>query len=213
MKKSKIRELLSTIGLAAYVKLIFQPNALKEIGWFNSYNKLSAIDRFGNAIPWCTYPFIAFIENRLKKDFAVFEYGSGNSTLWLANFVNQVTTVEHNKDWFDIVSKNKRANIEIIFKSIENQKSDYINACQNNLYDIILVDGRYRVDCLKVSIHSLTKEGVIVLDNSEREKYKEGFKELESKGFRHIAFWGMSPGVAEWNCTTIFYKDGNCLNI
>ena len=42
------------------------------------------IDKNSNPLPWVTYGFIDFISERLNKSIDVFEYGSGNSTLWYA---------------------------------------------------------------------------------------------------------------------------------
>ena len=55
-------------------------------------------------------------------------------------------------------------------------------------FDIVIVDGRDRVNCLKSAIDSLTDEGVIVLDDSERKAYSAGIDNLISQGFKKIDF-------------------------
>lgn len=57
---------------------------LSEIGWFESFKSLKSLDRNGNPIPWFSYPFIDFLTPRLSKELVLFEFGSGNSTLFFA---------------------------------------------------------------------------------------------------------------------------------
>lgn len=53
-------------------------------------------------------------------------------------------------------------------------------------FDIIIPDGRDRVNCAKNALHSLKEGGVIVWDGSDRTSYKEGFEHLFEKGFKKI---------------------------
>ena len=84
---------------------------------------------------------------------------------------------------------------------------------QNKLYDIIIVDGRDRVNCCLNSVLKLKPSGVIVLDDSDRIAYSKGINGLLEQGFRKIDFWGISPGYINKKCTTIFYKAQNILGI
>ena len=55
---------------------------------------------------------------------------------------------------------------------------------------------------------------MIVLDDSERDTYKEGIKNLLDNRFKQLDFWGISPGFISYNkCTSIFYRDNNVLGI
>lgn len=67
---------------------------LQDRGWFNkaSYNE----DGYK---PWFTYPAIDALEDIITRDTKVFEYGSGFSTLYLSQTVDDYTSVEHNEDW------------------------------------------------------------------------------------------------------------------
>ncbi|MBR8826523.1 MAG: hypothetical protein DSM107014_01225 [Gomphosphaeria aponina SAG 52.96 = DSM 107014] len=56
-------------------------------------------------LPWITFPAIELLENFLTNDMKVFEYGSGGSTLFFARRVSEVVSVEHDKSWFNDVSK------------------------------------------------------------------------------------------------------------
>lgn len=51
---------------------------LNEIGYLKSIEKGGAYSKTGNPIPWLTYSFIYFIEDRLKPEMSILEFGSGN---------------------------------------------------------------------------------------------------------------------------------------
>ena len=189
-------------------------SGLKEDGWFNSYTTKMSVDKEGNPIPWNTYPYIKFIEQRLKNNFDVFEFGSGNSTMWYASRVQSVKAVENDKTWFEKISKSKPENVELVHQDLTD-KDKYVNevAVANKKYHLIIIDGRNRVESLRASIQNLREDGVIVFDNSDLPIYKEAINILEKNAFKKIDFIGLSPITAHTNYTTIFYRDNNCLGL
>lgn len=187
---------------------------LCEIGWWKSWESQSAMDIKGMPLPWVTYSFINFIENRLTKNMVLFEFGSGSSTLYYSSKVKEVHTVEHDKDWSNKISKMLPENVNM--KRIELEYGgDYSKASSisNLKYDVIIVDGRDRVNCIINSIESLSSNGVLVLDDSERDAYNIGINEMLLKGFKKLDFWGISPGLFYKKCTSIYYRNDNILNI
>lgn len=185
-----------------------------EIGWINSFKNQMPMDKSSNPLPWVTYGFIDFISDRLNKNMDIFEYGSGNSTLWYAKKVNTVVSVEHDKKWFEAIKKNMPNNANINYEElVYNGNYSKFSSNLNKKFDVIIVDGRDRVNCVKNAIKNLKESGVIVLDDSERESYKEGIDFILSHGFKKIDFWGISPGLFYKKNTTIFYKTVNCLEI
>lgn len=187
---------------------------LHDIGWFKAFNSKSPVDSEGNPIPWVTYSFIDFIKERIKKQHTVFEFGSGNSTFFYAKYAGIVVSVEHDKEWYDKIVKEKPQNSEMIFCELV-RGGDYCHmpAKLEEKFDVIIVDGRDRVNCCKQALDALTPGGVVVLDDSEREFYREGVDFLLKRGFKQLAFSGISPGLFYRKATSVFYKDGNCLEI
>lgn len=214
---SKVASVLQILTSSRKLKMLMSFNYkgyLHEIGWFKAFDSKSAVDGDGNPIPWVTYPFIDFIKDRIKKDHTVFEFGSGNSTLFYAKYADSVVSVEHNKEWYEKISQNRAENSKMIFCDLV-YGGDY---CQMPLklgekFDVIIIDGRDRVNCCKHAIDALSENGVIVLDNSERESYKPGIDFLVEKGFKHLYFSGIVPGLFYRVTTSVFYKEGNCLGI
>jgi hypothetical protein len=209
--KNNTWELLNGIGLGGSVQL-FLDGALKQYGWFRSFHTKQSVDANGDPLPWYTYPFILFLKPRLKPDFVVFEYGSGNSTRWYAARVKQITAVEHDVDWIKQIIPKIPANANVIEKPLGDS---YIQAVAESgkQYNIIIVDGRNRVKCATFAADFLTPDGVLILDNSEREWYTKAKEYLKDRGFRRLDFIGMAPIVGIETCTSVFYKDGNCLGI
>ncbi len=187
---------------------------LDSIGWFNAFDKQQAIDGDGNPIPWVTYSFIDFIKPRLTKDLSIFEYGSGNSTLFYAKNTRRVVSVEHDEAWFRKIVNQKAENAEMIFCELDKGGLYSQKACSlDEKFDIIIVDGRDRVNCCKHSINALSEAGVIILDDSERQIYTEARVFLKEKGFKELSFSGISPGLFYEKATSVFYKANNCLEI
>lgn len=187
---------------------------LKEVGWFESFSKNRSIDKDFNPIPWFTYPSIDFLAPRLNKSIKMLEFGSGNSTIYFASKVSKVYSVEHNKIWFDIVSKSRPANAEILLSESDGV-DDYISLIEklDLKFDIIVIDGLHRNECMISSINLLSQNAVVILDDSERDEYQKGIGFLLSKDFRKLDFWGIAPTVLFKKCTSIFYKSNNSLEI
>lgn len=188
---------------------------LHDTGWVNSFSKQRPVDQQNNPVPWLTLPFNAFIRDRLKPELTIFEFGSGNSTLFYAKRVKSVVSVENDKGWFDTIKNSMPNNVTLIFEELKSKDDRYAKAAliTGNKYDVIVVDGRERVKCIYNSLQCLTDSGVLVLDNSDREEYNAGINYLLQSGFKKIDFWGIAPSFAHQTCTTVFYRTHNCLDI
>jgi tRNA A58 N-methylase Trm61 len=146
----------------------------------------------------------------------IFEYGSGYSTLFYSQLVKHVVSVEYDKEWYEKIREMAGRNVQLIYQAMEydGEYCRLINQ-QNRKFDVIVVDGRDRVRCAINSCRSLSENGVIIFDDSMREKYSDGIKFLLDNGFRKIDFVGLKPASKELGPaqTSIFYRPGNCLGI
>lgn len=213
---SKILKILNIMRRPRVFKFLlsqYYSGYLKDIGWFLSFENKKPVDKENNPLPWVTYPFIYFIKNRLSNVNSIFEFGSGNSTLFYSNYVATLDAVEHDKGWYEHIKSNMPNNVNLIYKKLEYGK-DYCRAALGQKYDLIIVDGRDRANCIFQAIASLTDKGFIVLDDSERDSYQNAIKWLvEEHGYKKIDFWGVSPGLFYLKNTTVFYKQGNVLGL
>lgn len=164
-----------------------------------------------NSIPWFTYSAINWTEKNIKKNMAVFEWGSGGSTLFLSSKVKELVSIEHNRDWYEKVSK-KLKEIEATncsYNLIENSSGsdEYVNSIEkypNNYFDLIVVDSEVRNTCLAKAKDKTKPGGHIILDNSEREEYKEGMNFLSN--WNRVHFYGPGPYNYYFWRTSIFKK-------
>lgn len=214
---NKYASLLQVLSQPSKLKMLLSFNHkgyLHDIGWFKAFNSKSPVNGEGNPIPWVTYSFIDFIKERIKKQHTVFEFGSGNSTFFYARYAGIVVSVEHDKEWYDKIVKEKPENSEMIFCELV-RGGDYCHMPMKleEKFDVIIVDGRDRVNCCKQAADALSASGVVVLDDSEREFYREAVDFLVKKGFKQLAFTGVSPGLFYRKATSVFYKNDNCLGI
>lgn len=188
---------------------------LTPLGWTRSSATRTPVDEQGNPIPWFSYASIYFLQNRLSRDLSVFEYGSGNSTLWFSRRVGKIVSLEHDVAWYDRMKTElaKLKNVSYIYRELESGAYAAEVTKYKATFDIIIVDGRQRVLCAKNSVEALTERGVIIWDNAERELYQEGYDHLLNLGFRRLDFNSLGPINRYASSTAIFYKPGNCLGI
>ncbi|VUD52254.1 hypothetical protein TDB9533_01593 [Thalassocella blandensis] len=215
--KTNVKRLFPQVALQwrAYHRLIRNPDSYLYLsGWMDSLHKGKPMDHAGNLIPWLNFGFVNFLNDRLQKDLTLFEFGSGFSTHYYAARVLQVTSVEHEKCWYDHVNKDMPANVTLLYRALD-KNGDYCQSIHHvkQSYDLVMVDGRDRVNCLKQSVNALTPRGVVLLDDSQRDKYQEGITFMQQQGFRILHFEGMKPKGTGMSRTTVFYRKENCLGI
>jgi predicted O-methyltransferase YrrM len=180
----------------------------------NSLAKKIPQDSQGNALPWMNFSIIELLNERLKSEHTLFEFGSGYSTYYYAGRVKEVTSVEYDQQWFDTVNSKKPNNVKLIFQA-QDQGSDYCSIItkQNCAYDVVVIDGRDRVNCFKHAIKALSPMGVIILDDSDRPRYSEAFEVAKMESFRVLSMTGLKPTGTARDQTSIFYRSENCFQI
>jgi hypothetical protein len=212
----KIKTVLLLVKEPAVLKALISQRYsgyLKDIGWFETFHIKEPVNRTLDPIPWVTYPFVDFISARLNSSLKVFEFGSGNSTLFYAARTAKVVSLEHNKEWYEKILQKMPSNVNLIFQEVN--KEIYPRAATNldEKFNLIIVDAEMRVGCILNCLDALTDNGVIILDDSERAEYKDGIEFLIKNGFKNLEFWGIAPLVLFKKCTSVFYKENNCLGI
>ncbi len=192
----------------------FSKKFLKSKGWQHSRFMHQPLDANKEPLPWFTYASIYFIEQKLKRSHSVFEFGSGNSTRWFSKRVKNVVSVEHDTEFYSKIHDTLAIlpNVEHVFRDLGGAYSEEILK-YTAMYDIIVIDGRERIQCAKNCIHALKPDGIVIWDNADRTKYQEGYQFFINKGFRQLDFRGAGPiSHSEWQ-TSIFYREENCFDI
>lgn len=202
--------LLYIPGYTSY--LLRYKSYLHTTGWFKSLKKSASIDVREQPLPWFTYAMIELLKDRLPQNISVFEYGCGLGTLWWADYADTLHAVEHEQSWAQEISKKIPDHISILYRSTG---TDYVNSIGENgiKYDVIIVDGRDRVACAKTAVDYLSDSGIIIFDDTNREKYQSGVDFLKANGFKQLPFRGFSP-IEFMPCeTSLFYRSENILGI
>lgn len=112
------------------------------------------------------------------------EWGSGMSTLWFAQRVQNLTSIEDYQPWYDKVklTLDKVQNVDYQLKT----GNDYftLDNYLDRTFDFILIDGSERGNCAKTAITKIKRGGYIYLDNSDKHSTSEGeIRELLSKPY------------------------------
>lgn len=110
---------------------------ITSLKYYHSWKKYLAPGRspVTDGIPWITFPAIDRLNKIIRPDMEVFEYGSGGSTLFWARRVGNITSVEHDRGWFEkmqgLLSSGQPGNIRYqLFEPQEDpdfQKKDFRN--------------------------------------------------------------------------------------
>lgn len=129
-----------------------------------------------NPLPWLTDQAIDFLEDLIScnKEIKILEFGSGGSTLWFAKKNNvELVSIEHDENWYKKVSDElKEKSLNIDYRLI---KRNYFEVCDefpDEHFDLVLVDAKDRIDCIKKAIRVLKKGAILMLDNAERPKFQ-----------------------------------------
>jgi predicted O-methyltransferase YrrM len=128
--------------------------------------------------PWLTRNMIEILETWLRPDDVGLEFGSGRSTVWFAQRVGYLTSVEHDSSWYKTVTNALRdlgggvaekVNYNLCEDGInESDSSSYVNIAKRvrpSSLDFCLVDGVARDYCALASLDKLKPGGILIIDN------------------------------------------------
>lgn len=196
-------------GLARYE--IATSGYFDAIGWFRTRAMQRAIDADGNPIPWFTYPAFAFLSERVRRNWRVLEFGSGMGTIWWSRNVDHHVALEHDSEWAARVAESSSA--RVVQTNAADATSYIAPARDLGVFDVVIVDGLFRNECLLVACDLVSANGVIVLDDAQRAEYASAAKAMRAKGFRWLPFHGPQPVSKHAGCTAVLYRPENVLDL
>ena len=158
---------------------------------------------------WLPYEAIDFLENHVNPNFWVLEFGGGGSTAWFVDRVQKVVTIESDEEWVNLIHGETASSgkAELYLRSSADRYAAYVAAASTfpaESFDVILVDGRERVECVRRSVEKLKPGGLLILDDSDRSKYNEVHAMLQS--WNRENFYGLAPCKDVTGNTTIWAK-------
>jgi hypothetical protein len=204
------------------------PSSQRLRHWLRSLLAIHDVDELIRLdVPWWTYDAIARVESFLarRKDVAVFEYGSGASTVWLAKRAARVTSVDHDRFWVELLSPRLAGLPNVSLELVEPDAApdpdprygsakpghrgmsfrNYVTAIDRSPggFDLIVIDGRARSACLLQAIDRLADDGLIVFDNSHRRRYRDA---ILGCGLDRMVTRGLVPSLPFPDQTTLLRR-------
>ena len=178
-------------------------------------------------VPWWTFRAIDAVERWIAArngDVRVFEYGSGASTVWLARRAARVVSVEHDVGFAKIAAPMLALpNVELrVIEPVRGGAASRAPSGRNGYedadfsayvdsiadaaapYDLVIIDGRARVACLERAWDCLGAGGLLVFDNSNRQRYQAALGRVGG-GVTH-RYRGWAPALPYPSETTLIEK-------
>jgi hypothetical protein len=174
---------------------------------FSSMKKRSCIDALGNPIPWYTYPAIEYLKNLDFSDRNIFEYGSGNSSLWWGKRCKKIISIELDVKWFEQI-KNSKSKISNFDYRLAIDEKSYVMQADLVGSDVIIIDGSWRVECANFVINQIKSNKVnpnmLIFDNSDWYPRTIPFINKNLKSWVQVDFSGFGPINGYTWITSIF---------
>ena len=163
-------------------------------------------DLANHPFPRFTVPAVEYLGERLANGSRVLEWGAGFSTVWFKTRGCVTNTVEHDAGWHATVSGHIEPPSWIQLRPLG---PGYVAPVESiGGYDAIVIDGRMRTECARFVAEQIQlrrhKPGVmVVFDDTNRPKYRDAVRELQSLSADQETFAGTSTTVLD-KLTTIF---------
>ena len=158
------------------------------------------------ALPWNPFPVIRKFEEILQPGWSVFENGAGMSTIWWAQHVKSVYSIEPNREWHGKVQA------ELDMRGLKNVTLEFrpplqavdVSQFADKSFDIVLIDGPGRDHVAEQALRIIKRPGWIYLDNADfSEQWPEMYGLAEEAVARHAQsaggtvsyFTGMPPAT------------------
>lgn len=144
---------------------------------------------------WMTENEQNFLRKNLNSTQRVLEWGCGTSTIDISNIVNEVHSIEHNEDWYNKI-KQELLNKTNVFLYLYQPDKTYVEGGHCGTYeqfktyttepiklgkfDLILIDGRARIECSRICEKVSHGETLIFVHDYRGRFHSENYKEIEN---------------------------------
>tara|TARA_B100001245_G_scaffold86003_1_gene62090 strand:+ start:1160 stop:1855 length:696 start_codon:yes stop_codon:yes gene_type:complete len=162
-----------------------------DYGFLESSRSDVPVNNKNQIMPMYTYPCYEWLDSIDWTGSKVFEFGTGYSTVWWQNKKVDYYGVEDDGEWYQriiklINGKQLKVKYEIDLKKYMKTIYDY-----DFKFDVIVIDGQVRFDCIKPALEKIKDNGMIIFDNSDW--HKSCKEELDKTDLIPIHFHGFKP--------------------
>lgn len=129
--------------------------------------------------PWLAQGAVHFLDRELPREGGGLEWGSGRSTAWFSQRLAHLTSIEMDAGWYATVKAQVNGNVDLRHVPIEHGLDDtpdfpeptpryvaVIDAWEDASLDFVLVDGHYRLACVRAALPKLKPGGLLAIDNT-----------------------------------------------
>jgi predicted O-methyltransferase YrrM len=128
--------------------------------------------------PWLTPGAVRLLASMLRRSDRGAEFGSGRSTVWFAQRVGHLTSVEHDEVWHRQVSARLKerglVHVDYILAprdqppelGASSKYAHTVSAFDDATIDFALVDGLYREHVTKLIMPKIRPGGLLIIDNA-----------------------------------------------
>lgn len=182
----------------------------KEYALEKSIDEKICADKDGNPLPWYTYPAIEYLVQFDYSDKKIFEYGCGYSSAFWAEKAMSVTSIEDNQTYFERwTNEFHMQNLDIRWRD-EGEIYEQAIFEDDTKYDVIVIDGKRRVECAEAAVQKLSDGGMIILDDSDRIntslEYVRAVEILKQANLLQVDFYGFCPMNNYTKTTSVFFS-------
>jgi hypothetical protein len=170
-----------------------------EYGFLESSRNNVPVSGYKEIMPLYTYPCYEYLRSMNWENSNVFEFGCGYSTVWWANMHTNIYGVEHDQEWVNKVNPNNNYKI-----SVEKELKPYTKSIhKHNIgFDVIVIDGSFRTECVEPSLNCLADGGIIILDNCDNNPRAKEL--LDKSDLLPVHFHGFKPIHVDTETTSCY---------
>ncbi len=158
--------------------------------------------------PWMCDPAVEQLEKLVFPGARILEWGSGGSSIFFAERGADVICIEHDRSWTRLVRSElgrRRLSERVTIKHID-LIADYVGIIDrlDGGFDLVVVDGRRRVECVEKARNRVVAGGWLVLDDSDREAYSPAVEQMA--GWDKLVLKGPRPHTKDDPQTTFWQR-------
>ncbi|MGH3520477.1 MAG: class I SAM-dependent methyltransferase [Haloechinothrix sp.] len=179
-------------------------------------------------VAWWSYPAMDRVARFLADhpDARIFEFGAGASTMWLSRRAAEVNSVEHDTEFVGYVRELLTGTPNVTLHAVAPTPAtaattvrserhghqhldfgEYVDTIDKvgGPFDLVVIDGRARVEAFRRALDHLAPDGVIVFDNIKRKRYWDVVSAMP--GLRIELLRGGTPALPYPTTTGLIWRD------
>jgi len=137
----------------------------------------------------------------------VLEWGAGGATLYWPqryDFIEEWIAIEHDEEFAEAVLAEADSKVGVLQLDAPQY---YEWARRIGQFNMIIVDGRHRVECLEVAREILAERGIVVLHDSGRPAYNEAWGVWPRREELYPGELPVGDGYYKHRGSTVFWQD------